>query len=763
MKIPDILKVKRISTKFALAFLLSGLLIICIISVIGINKNKRFSREHQVYSSKTLGKYIATIVQSKVEDALTTAKTTSLMFSHTRNSKDSLKVTREESLNVLRQVLQTNKNFYALGMFWEPNSFDGDDKNFSNKNGFDASGCFNAYWFVNRESKYEWIPRSGHILLDYYKNAKLNKQPLLVEPHRLHSAKNEMLVSTVVYPIVYQNKFYGVTVIDLALNELTKSIDTDDWSINNLEIIAQKGTIIENIANPNLVGESLKDFSQDFESEIDKIEREVSEITETDDEIIVHTPVPLQGINSRWQIRVSISKDKIFINSAKSVGYTLSFSVLLLCVACYLIFRYTNRLFKPLKVLSDTASSFSIKDLKLDDIKVTGEEIVSIYKAYKILVDSINKTTEFADHIGKGNLDIDFQPINSKDILGKALLQMRERLKSAKDSELERKEIEQKQNWITEGIAKFNEILRQQSNDLEDLGFRIIKKLVTYINANQGAIFVVNNDNPEDIYLEIIATVAYDEKKYLKKKIELGEGLVGMCALEKKTIYQTKLPNDYINITSGLGSANPRHLLIVPLLINDEVMGIIEVASFAPIEKYVIQLLEELAESLAATLATSKINEKTTKLLQLSQEQALKMDAQKKIMEKSFTKFDQAKKKHQSLQAEMEQLRKLAEYDNIFVEFDKEERLVAFNENFTAKTGISKNEMSFFELRNLVSPTNFNQYKHIKDMINQGCMIHEVVQLYNKDNRHLLVNAVFAPIVIDGEITKIYLLAQENQ
>jgi len=763
MKIPDILKVKRISTKFFLTFLICGLAINGIVAIIAIKRNEKFSLAHYIQSGESVGKHVAVIVQSKIENALATAKTTSLMFSHSRNSGDSLKITRQESQNILKQVFQSNPDFQALGMFWEPNSFDASDHLFSNVKGYDASGCFNPYWYVDADNKYQWIPMTGHFLMDYYQKAKLNKKPMLLEPHKLYASKNQALVASVVYPIIYFSKFYGITQIDLSVENLTKFVDLGNAKISNIEIITQQGTIIENTSDKSIIGQTLKDQVVDYDNEIDKIERGISELIETDAEVVIHIPISVPEMNAQWQVRLSIDRKDVLKSTTSSVFFSLGISLILLCIACYVIYRYVNYLFRPLRRLAEATMTFNIKDFNLSDANVTGQEVSEVFNAYKTLVDSINKTTEFADHIGKGNLDIEFTAINSKDILGKSLLLMRERLKNARQTEIERKEIERKQNWITEGVAKFNEILRQQSSELQDLGFRIIKNLITYIKANQGAIFILNNDDAEDIYLELLATVAYDENKYLKKKIALGEGLVGTCALEKKTIYQTKLPKDYISITSGLGSANPRFLLIVPLLMSDQVMGIIEIASFTEFEDHEIRLLEELAESLAATLATSKINDKTAKLLLLSREQAQKMDAQRKIMEKSYAKFDHAKKDYHRMQLEVEQIRKMVEYGNILVEFDHNERMINFNQNFSVKTGISKNEMAYFELRNLVSPSNINQYKHIKEGISKGEMPNEVIQLYTKDNKTLLVNAIFAPIIIDEEIVKILLFAQEIQ
>ena len=130
-------------------------------------------------------------------------------------------------------------------------------------------------------------------------------------------------------------------------------------------------------------------------------------------------------------------------------------------------------------------------------------------------------------------------------------------------------------------------------------------------------------------------------------RVLLGEGLVGACALEKETIILTEIPEEYISISSGLGEANPNCILLVPLKQDDKVVGVFEVASFKVFEQYEIEFIEKVAESIAATVITVKINEKTRYLLEQSQQQA-EMQAQeeemRQNMEELITQEEMARK-----------------------------------------------------------------------------------------------------------------------
>src|SRR6056297_3621270 len=99
----------------------------------------------------------------------------------------------------------------------------------------------------------------------------------------------------------------------------------------------------------------------------------------------------------------------------------------------------------------------------------------------------------------------------------------------------------------------------------------------------------MEEDDEGNNFLNLKSAFAFDRKKFMERKIPLGDGLVGTCAIEKQSIYMTDIPEDYMEVTSGLGDSNPDCLLIVPLKIEEEVMGVVEIASLKKFEDYQIE------------------------------------------------------------------------------------------------------------------------------------------------------------------------------
>lgn len=255
--------------------------------------------------------------------------------------------------------------------------------------------------------------------------------------------------------------------------------------------------------------------------------------------------------------------------------------------------------------------------------------LVNLEQQLKTFEKDVFTATGFVQQIAQGNLDVALPVTAEQSELTASLDRMRNEMRNFAQQEKQR-------NWTTEGLAKFVDILRSNNQNIEALADVIISTLVKYIRASQGALYIINDDQAGDPFLEMIACYAYNKKKHLHQRLELGHGITGQVALEKETAYFTDIPKDFVRITSGLGEALPRNLLVVPLKQQDTVYGIVEIASFTTIERYRIEFVEKLGESIAAAMNAVKVAERTKRLLTETQMQAEQMRAQEEEMRQNM-------------------------------------------------------------------------------------------------------------------------------
>ncbi|HAA14016.1 MAG TPA: hypothetical protein DCE41_20925 [Cytophagales bacterium] len=196
-------------------------------------------------------------------------------------------------------------------------------------------------------------------------------------------------------------------------------------------------------------------------------------------------------------------------------------------------------------------------------------------------------------------------------------------------------EEEKERQWINDGITELTSILRKTQSSQETFD-EMVSFIVNYSASNQGALFETvrpdEMDYNKDVFLELRSTYAYGRKKFVKRQISEGEGLVGQVFLEKEPFYMTEVPEKYVNITSGLGEARPRAVFIAPLIDNDEVEGILELASFKVFGSREKEFLKQSTEIIAAHIRNTRVNERTRLLLEQSQQQAEEMKAQEEEM-----------------------------------------------------------------------------------------------------------------------------------
>jgi PAS domain S-box-containing protein len=220
----------------------------------------------------------------------------------------------------------------------------------------------------------------------------------------------------------------------------------------------------------------------------------------------------------------------------------------------------------------------------------------------------------------------------------------------------------------------------------------LIVFICKYVGANQGAIFLKDEDEKEKC-LVMTSCYAWSRKKHLERKVPEGHGLVGQTWLEGEMVYLTDVPSDYIHITSGLGEANPNCLVLLPLKFNQEVFGILEIASFKKFQEHELQFLKKLSDAMGVTLASESLNQNTKRLLEQTQQQAEQLRAQEEEMRQNMEELFATQEEISRRQLDNENVIKAIDSSFAVVELEPTGVINHANQNFISLMGYSLAEI----------------------------------------------------------------------
>ncbi|MCX4247083.1 HAMP domain-containing protein [Paraliomyxa miuraensis] len=232
--------------------------------------------------------------------------------------------------------------------------------------------------------------------------------------------------------------------------------------------------------------------------------------------------------------------------------------------------------------------------------------------------------------------------------------------------------VNQEQDWLKTNLTRFTRMLQGQ-RDLLSVARQVLSELAPTVGAQHG-VFYVTQQGEGDVVLELFASYAYKERKLMTNRFSLGEGLVGQAALERQRILVTDVPDDYIRINSALGEAAPKNLAVVPILFEDEVKGVIELASFQEFSAIQLAFLEQLLESLGIVVATIEAQMRTDELLRQSQSLAEELQTQQEELQQTNEELEEKARQLTAQKTEVERKNHDVEFARQELE-DKAEQL----------------------------------------------------------------------------------------
>jgi HAMP domain-containing protein/signal transduction histidine kinase/CheY-like chemotaxis protein len=274
--------------------------------------------------------------------------------------------------------------------------------------------------------------------------------------------------------------------------------------------------------------------------------------------------------------------------------------------------------------------------------------------------------------VTQGNLtgSIDVAAKGEVETLKNGLNQMILTLKETSD-------INNEQDWLKSNLSYFVRLMQGNSN-LQALADVVITKVCTVLNVQHGVFYALESNFNKDIdkpMLYMLASYAFHERKSVANRFEIGQGLVGQAALEKKRILVHNIPGDYIQVSSGLGNAQPLTVVVLPVVFENELLGVLELGSFSPFTEISLNFLDQLMESLGIVANAVVASAQTESLLTESQSLSEELQKQQEELKNSNVKLETQAKNLQDSEAKLKN--KQEELQQTNEELEEKSRVLA--------------------------------------------------------------------------------------
>ena len=611
----------------------------------------------------------------------------SLWFVQIGNPELNFKMDRNQANTVLYENIAAVPDMKTIYMVWEPDMFDGRDSLYANAEYHDSTGRFVPLFVKHSDGIIEHDLVSNYndnTDVNSYYYFKTKKNVMVLEPVIKRENAQNLLVLPVIYPLHFGTKLLGVIGTNYVINSINQSLSAIERSKSSqLLIFTPNGKIAASPEKELLIGRDLQTvFPENPDFYYIKFRRGEDFEQLTENEYIINRTCTVPDIGTHYSICMIVDKDALYHDGNLALMWSLIVGFGLFVLLLLLIFAFRNFYMRQIKLLTEKGENLT--NVEKDYIQGGSLYVPEfkrldsvLYKYYKTFV----KIKELNRQIETYQYDNELDTLPQDNQFQKSYNNMLETLRQITVQENERKEKEKAQLWITEGVAAVNDSMRIGSNKVDILSGNILMTLVKYTKAVLGGLYIYSKEEDGE-YLNLNAAVAFDKKKAVRIKIEKGVGLVGTCALEKQAIFLDKLPDDYINVFTGLGKSKPRFLAILPMLYDGELIAVAEMAFIRPLNAPEKEFLSVVSSTIASSLVTAKINEQTENLMQQFRSQADALASNEKEMTENINKLKTEQQKSLEREVEMNGLLDAINNSMLSMEFSTAGVLLTANEKY---------------------------------------------------------------------------------
>ena len=680
----------------------------------------------------------------------------------------------ELSLEMMANIYREHRDITAFWDSYEYSQFrEGYDKPYGRHARY-------MYYDIKKELKIVKTELSQDGDPEPYGTFKQVNAPDIWDPYLDVTSENDLnrrMMTTVAAPIRKNARFAGMVGLDVTLNwiqDFIREIKPFEGSISfllsgNAHIASHPADSMLNRTVTDLFG--IVAQNENLEEKLRK-GLNTAFIYHDDnnglDYYVYLTPISVTDAHSNWGMGICVPLNVITHSANESVKVSIFVGLLAVVFLILALFKISSLITRPILQMTGVINNLAHGDLESEfNLRVrSGDELEWMSVAMNKLLNGLRHMNRLAQSIGNGDLSQDIMLLGERDSLGKSLIAMRNSLRVAKAEE-EKREIENRNRaWVNQGLAEFSELLRENSNNLDSLCENFLFRIAHFVDAQMGALYLRDDERHQrhqsEEYLMKVS-YAWGEKRFLTGKFAIGEGLIGSCAMEKKHILLTEIPKEYSKIVAGVGQAEPKCILIVPLLHEGEAIAVLEIASFQVFPAHVIEFLNNLSVYVAASLFTVQVGMNTQQLLAQSQEQAEELQAQDEELRQNLEELKTTQEEADRKRAENESLFMALSASLFYVEYSLDGYATDVSQNYLERLNLTRAQVlhSYFAEGSQIPNWNKSAYHLFWEDVRAGKSRRlEMTQIVNEKELHLL--EFYLPVKDpDGRVYKVMKLSFE--
>jgi len=356
--------------------------------------------------------------------------------------------------------------------------------------------------------------------------------------------------------------------------------------------------------------------------------------------------------NKKQEAAVEQSKmiDSFIVLMAVVLGLALVIINLVIVITLFM----NKNIITPVMKIRKYILQLSQGELPDLNMKIPRNAVGEMMHALAAHVNGLKRTSVFVKDIGQANFNSHFEPLSEKDVQGIALLEMRDKLKGASDDEATRK-------WISEGLERISVVNRDFTMDMNTLCSTLIKELITFVGAQQGAIFLVEKDSLENREIKLCGSFGSNSDIVALQSASIKDSLIGQAIASNEKIFVRNCELPLFHINAGLFKSDKSNVFIFPLFAGGNVIGAIEIASVSDFAFSQLNYINRLLEPVAASIHGVAANMLTRNLLNESLRQSDALSSQKQELawanENMLAKSQELEQSQKELKKQQEELK----------------------------------------------------------------------------------------------------------